>query len=132
MVPLEAINDFPKTMWKKMLRRLEEIDEYFINTEVILFEGTEAENNLRKKKEEKIIGKKKEELDNAQINNIIGKRSFPVIRIKGSINEITIKALADTGAAVSVINSEDANRANLEIRESKVKLRTANNTPLKI
>ena len=48
LIPLEAIEDFPRTMWRRILRKLEALDEYFINTEVILFEGTEVG-----KKEEK-------------------------------------------------------------------------------
>ena len=127
LVPIEAIKDFPRTMWGRILRKLETLDEYFINTEVILFEGTEVRKNEKRKKNKQTTGKREGEQNKAEINNIKGKKSFPVIRVEGSINNINMKALADTGAAVSVINSEDAYKAKLEIRESKVKLRTANN-----
>ena len=127
LVPLELLKDFPKTLWKRVIRSLEELNEYFVNTEVTLF-VTEEE---KERNTTETGGEKLEDQGQTEINNIKGKKSFPVIRIEGHISGWAMKALADTGAAVSVINDEDAKKAKLEIKESNVKLRTANNSPLK-
>jgi len=80
---------------------------------------------------EKTYHKESTEATKVKINNVEIKTSFPVIKISGRINHIQIGALIDSGAACSVIFWEDAKKAKLEIKNSEVKLRTANNTLLK-
>ena len=129
LFPLEVFEDFPKDMWRNILRRLEKMDDYFINTEVILFENKEKRTE---EGDDKLTPGRKEGEANqqAKIHNIKGRKSFPVIKIEGRINDFPIRALADTGAAVSVINIEDASAAKLKIGQSNIQLHTANNATL--
>ena len=117
MIPLEFLLEYPTTLWEQLLEKIKGLNAFFYGVDIVFI------NWVKLKVPGEITG---------PINMIREiKSNFPILNITVTINGRMFEALVDSGASSTVCHLKNAQDLGLDIKKSKVKLRTANNEPLR-